>query len=432
MKKSLLLICLLTLSLAMSACGKKEDKEAAATDAAVTAEAPEEKDQPAPAEAEAVEAPVEEAEPEAEEAEAEVADEETAEPEKAEPENAEPEKAEPAEEPEQKEAEAAEPAKEAEEKAEAPAEEAAAPEPEVRRTINIPQRGLTDPVADGYALPAAEQGSLMEIEYRTHDYVNNNEKAVFIKPAYVYLPYGYDKNDPDTRYDIFYYLCGIENVAEDLFLENGGAAKNMFDNMIMNGDMKPMIIVSLTIDRDNSKTDFDSAVLQLMKFDQEFVNDIMPAVESELKTYAKSTSKEDLIASRDHRGFGGFSLGSVTTWNQFCTNSDYISYFLPICGPCWYVSGAYSEEYNETVNDTLWFMADLIRKNKLDERGYFIYSCIGENDLFKPQVDFLMEPMLEKSGFFPKEHVVYYMKEGGEHDFAALVEYLYNALKLFF
>lgn len=353
MKKSLLLICLLTLSLAMSACGKKEDKEAAAADAAVTAEAPEEKDQPAPAEAEAVEAPVEEAEPEAEEAEAEVADEETAEPEKAEPENAEPEKAEPAEEPEQKEAEAAEPAKEAEEKAEAPAEEAAAPEPEVRRTINIPQRGLTDPVADGYALPAAEQGSLMEIEYRTHDYVNNNEKAVFIKPAYVYLPYGYDKNDPDTRYDIFYYLCGIENVAEDLFLENGGAAKNMFDNMIMNGDMKPMIIVSLTIDRDNSKTDFDSAVLQLMKFDQEFVNDIMPAVESELKTYAKSTSKEDLIASRDHRGFGGFSLGSVTTWNQFCTNSDYISYFLPICGPCWYVSGAYSEEYNETVNDML-------------------------------------------------------------------------------
>ena len=54
MKKSLLLICLLTLSLAMSACGKKEDKEAAAADAAVTAEAPEEKDQPAPAEAEPV------------------------------------------------------------------------------------------------------------------------------------------------------------------------------------------------------------------------------------------------------------------------------------------------------------------------------------------------------------------------------------------
>ena len=88
------------------------------------------------------------------------------------------------------------------EEAKAP-EEAPAPEPEVRRTINIQQRGLTDRVADGYALPAAEQGSLMEIEYRTHDYVNNNEKSVFIKPAYVYLPYGYDKNDPYTRYDIF-------------------------------------------------------------------------------------------------------------------------------------------------------------------------------------------------------------------------------------
>ncbi|MBO5999524.1 MAG: hypothetical protein J6P87_07530 [Lachnospiraceae bacterium] len=421
MKKSLLLVCLLTLALTFCACSKDDAKDAEAAQNAVTQEAAEEKADPAPEVTEAAEAPAEE---EAEAVEA----------------PAEEEKAEAAEAPVEEEPEAAEePEAPAEETAEETAteetkapEEAPAPEPEVRRTINIPQRGLTDRVADGYALPAAEQGSLMEIEYRTHDYVNNNEKAVFIKPAYVYLPYGYDKNDPDTRYDIFYYLCGIENVAEDLFLENGGATKNMFDNMIMNGDMKPMIIVSLTIDRDNSKTDFDSAVLQLMKFDQEFVNDIMPAVESEVKTYAKSTSKEDLAASRDHRGFGGFSLGSVTTWNQFCTNSDYISYFLPICGPCWYVSGAYSEEYDETVNDTLWFLADHIRKDKLDERGYFIYVCIGENDLFRPQVDFLMEPMLEKAGFFPKEHVVYYMKEGGEHDFAALVEYLYNALKLFF
>jgi hypothetical protein len=32
------------------------------------------------------------------------------------------------------------------------------------------------------------------------------------------------------------------------------------------------------------------------------------------------------INSREHRAFGGFSLGSVTTWHQFIFNNDIIKY----------------------------------------------------------------------------------------------------------
>lgn len=35
-------------------------------------------------------------------------------------------------------------------------------------------------------------------------------------------------------------------------------------------------------------------------------------------------------------------------------------------------------------------------------------------------------------GGFSPEHVVYYMKEGGVHDFNAIIEYMYNALPLCF
>ena len=35
-------------------------------------------------------------------------------------------------------------------------------------------------------------------------------------------------------------------------------------------------------------------------------------------------TEEGLQASREHRAFGGFSLGAVTTWYQFIYNLDYI------------------------------------------------------------------------------------------------------------
>lgn len=38
--------------------------------------------------------------------------------------------------------------------------------------------------------------------YESQDYTGND--TAITKPAFVYLPYGYDENDTDTRYDILY------------------------------------------------------------------------------------------------------------------------------------------------------------------------------------------------------------------------------------
>ena len=111
---------------------------------------------------------------------------------------------------------------------------------------------------------------------------------------------------------------------------------------------------------------------------------LTPAVEGKYHTYAKSTSAEDLKASRDHRAFGGFSLGSVTTWLEFCYDYDYIRYFAPMSGSCWYYGGYGDFRFRENVD----FLENLVKEQNLDERGY--------------------------------------------HDFDAVREYLYNALPLFF
>ena len=138
-------------------------------------------------------------------------------------------------------------------------------------TIRISQTGITQPVPDGYLEAAEQQGNVVRIEYDSLDYVRDN--APVTKTAYVYLPYGYDEND----------------------------------------EIKPVIAVSPTFYNDNSDRSFGGSDGELREFHQDFANHLMPAVEGQFHTYAQSVDQEDVIASRDHRAFAGFSLGSVTT-----------------------------------------------------------------------------------------------------------------------
>ena len=45
-------------------------------------------------------------------------------------------------------------------------------------------------------------------------------------------------------------------------------------------------------------------------YHNELANDLIPAVGSEYFTYVKSNSHDDIVASRNHRAFGGFSMES--------------------------------------------------------------------------------------------------------------------------
>ena len=67
-------------------------------------------------------------------------------------------------------------------------------------------------------------------------------------------------------------------------------------------------------------------------------------------------------ASRDHRIFGGFSLGSVTTWLEFCYDYDYIKYFIPMSGSSWYYGGYGDFQIERNVD----FIEQLVKDNELE------------------------------------------------------------------
>ncbi len=290
--------------------------------------------------------------------------------------------------------------------------------------MEISQTGWTTAVPEEYTETADKQGSIVRLDYGSRDYVRDG--AAITKTAYVYTPYGYDESDTKTRYNILYLMHGWGGHAGEYFEFSG--TKNLFDNLIANGDIPPLIIVSATFYNENSSTDFSSSIQEFRQFHRDFEDYLMPAVEGRFHTYARSASEEDLKASRDHRAFGGFSLGSVTTWLQFCYDYDYIRYFLPMSGSCWYY-GTYGDFQTEKNVD---FIEQLVKDENLDERGYFIYHAVGTQDAVKSQTLMQAEEMLERNDVFTPEHYVFYQKDGGYHDFDAVQEYLYNALPLFF
>lgn len=286
------------------------------------------------------------------------------------------------------------------------------------------QTGYTTAVPSSYKAASDHPGTVTRVDYDSKDYVRDG--AAITKTAYVYTPYGYDENDEETRYNIIYLMHGWGGHAGEYFEYT--STKNVFDHLIENGDIPPVIIASATFYNDNSDTGFNGSIAEFRKFHRDFEENLMPTVEGRFHTYAKSASDEDLKASRDHRAFGGFSLGSVTTWLQFCYDTDYIRYFLPMSGSCWYY-GTYGDFQIERNVD---FIEQLVKDNDLDERGYFIYHAVGTQDTVKSQSIDMAEEMLERSDVFTPEHYMFHLKDGGYHDFDAVQEYLYNALPLFF
>ncbi len=263
--------------------------------------------------------------------------------------------------------------------------------------MKIPQTGMTKPVPTAYTAPSEHPGTVVQVEYDSQDYLRGD--APVTKTAWVYLPYGYDESDAETRYDIIYLMHGWGGAAGEYFYMGDGMIKNMLDHMIENGEIRPVIAVSATFYNANSDRDFGASEDALREFHRDFTDHLMPAIEGTFHTYAASTSPEDLAAARDHRAFGGFSLGSVTTWMEFCYDTDYIRYFLPMSGSSWYY-GTYGDF--QTVRNV-----------------DYVQQIVEENEL-------------SRDGVFPPEHYMFYQKEGGHHDFDAVQEFMFNALPLFF
>jgi predicted peptidase len=122
------------------------------------------------------------------------------------------------------------------------------------------------------------------------------------------------------------------------------------------------------------------------------------------------------MASRGHRGFGGFSMGSVATWRTFQYCLDYFRYFLPMsCGT--------------SLDEENIFAAAQTH----DQSDYFVWVITGTDD-FAYSYDENRVALMRNSPYFNETgngqngNFAYHVKEGYGHDGRASMEYTYNGL----
>lgn len=280
-------------------------------------------------------------------------------------------------------------------------------------------------IPDGYENPATQQGTLNKLTYDTWESFSYEQKSNKItKEAWVYLPYGYTDEE---EYNVLYLSHGGWSNETTLMGtdDNPKSFKNVIDNAIQDGNIKPLIIVLPTYNNtsENDSSDYSLAIQLTNQFHNELVNDLIPAVESKYSTYAKDTTPQGLKESRDHRGFGGFSMGSVNTWNTFHYCLDYFRYFMPM-------SGSYTTDGE--------YMADLVRQQGYSSQDFFIFAASGTDDFaysaFKAQI---MAMANNSGGMFKlaknesEGNMSFLEREGYKHDAKATDEYTYNGLRFF-
>ena len=268
--------------------------------------------------------------------------------------------------------------------------------------------------------PAAHPGRVETFEYAA---------GSDTKTAYVYLPYGYDES-PDARYNILYFMHGGGGWAGQ-FYNRSYALNDILDHAIESGEIAPLIVVTPSFyPSDDSDSSVSNAAGLVAVFHEEFLHDLMPAVETHYRTWAESGDPAALEASRDHRAFGGFSMGSVTTWYQFLNALDDVRYFLPFSGDCWALGQMGGRNQSDR---TAAYLADHVSGHPYGN-DFYIYAMTGESDIaydaMAGQIAAMKECDVFRFGASPAEgNISFGVLDGATHDYTYYRNYIYSALK---
>ncbi len=292
-----------------------------------------------------------------------------------------------------------------------------------------------------YRLENERQGVIESLYYSvpTSENVNN------IKHLNVYIPYCYDSADTNTKYNVLYLMHGG---GEDENLLFGGPGqnrelKNILDNMVAKGDIEPIIVVTPTfyVVKNGLKNDparshvanvnHQLPIVETEYFHDELINDLIPFVETKYNTYAATANKEDLKASREHRAFGGFSMGSVTTWNTYINCLAYFKYFMPLSGDCWALA---QKAEGKMAKETAEYLAKCAKDAGYTPKDFYLFCATGNQDIAYPNMKPQMDAMKLLSDIFihssdTKEGNFYFMEcDGGVHNWHWVNQFIYNIL----
>ena len=183
---------------------------------------------------------------------------------------------------------------------------------------------IADEIPQAYLVGPDEGGSVQLIHYTSRDYTG--DQAEVTKYAVVYLPPQYNEAE---RYDLLVLCHGIGGSENEWgFMNQFCIGKNAVDNLIVNGEIRPLIIVMPNgRSTANYKDSSMGNAASFYTFGKELRYDLIPYMDAHYATYG-SDIPDDLTAAREHRAMAGLSMGGMQTINiGLCECLDFISAF---------------------------------------------------------------------------------------------------------
>ena len=198
--------------------------------------------------------------------------------------------------------------------------------------------------------------------------------------------------------------------------------------MIANDEIKPMIVVTPDFYTEE-QVGFNTEFLrdQILIFQRELAEDLIPTVEGKYSTYAASVKDEDIIASRMHRAVGGFSMGGGAVWFAFTKNIERFAWFMPISGGSWELE---VNSIGTKTQETIDALAAAAHTEGVDGK-YFVYIATGDKDIAHLGIN-LMGEELPKRPEFDEAHFKYHIEPDYYHAYEDVVNYLQIILPEFF
>ena len=279
------------------------------------------------------------------------------------------------------------------------------------------------------------KGTVERLDYTTDVY---EDGKTYKKTAYVYLPYCYDPEDKERKYNVLYFQHG--NTCEPAMFAVGGN-KPMFDMLFESGENDPCIIVFITYYFDPMR-DADARVHGGHapagdgwwpgipgNYYKEIVKDIIPAVEMKYNTYLTDPSREGIKATRDHRAFAGYSRGTVTTWRMFNKDFEYFRYFCPTSGSIW---GHHTMHEPHPEEDVCAYLREPIDAHP--DLPFFLFVSNGSREMpeLNEQMKYVTRMDCFSYGTDPKVNNIYYSRSDYYHTDYLIPYYFWNSLKVLF
>ena len=316
---------------------------------------------------------------------------------------------------------------------------------------------LLEPISNGHA------GTVEKFEYNTKAYFLQeaegltDEQAALTKTAYVYLPYGYDPADTETKYELLILVHGsgldetywfaqgytdengvqIGYVPEDNNYTGGFGTMNVLDKMMDSGMAKKTIVVTPTFygvpewykEENNIENNEQQNGLGNIpgNFGHELINDLLPALAKEYNTYAEVTDDmtadeidAELKANRDHQAYAGLSMGSMTSFSSVWTYC--LEYFAYVGS---YSGGGGSQEIVDNYN-----------QNYSDCEIKYWYVGYGSAEGWQSAFESFMT-MKEGVGLTagledPEANCDFVLSNRTAHNYATWITCLYNTMQVFF